>query len=99
MGAALVEACVLMYHVTAHDAAKQAFWMSASIAIQVFLILVLFMAMPTILIATHWQELGALAYLLICLVIFLTFVELKMVVVKRTIVAKSRRKARSQVPS
>lgn len=91
--AALVEICVLMYHIAAPNASKQAFWMSASITIQSFLILVLFMMMPVILIATHWAELGGMSYLLIALVVFLTFVELKMVAIKRVISAKSRAKA------
>lgn len=94
--AAAVEACVLMYHFSAHNAAVQAKWMQASMAVQASLVLLCFVGFPVVLVVTHIDDLGLFACGILLVLAFLAAVEIKMMIVKWAIVKSSRRKALRQ---
>eukprot|EP00747_Dinoflagellata_sp_TGD_P092701 gnl/TRDRNA2_/TRDRNA2_165499_c0_seq2.p1 gnl/TRDRNA2_/TRDRNA2_165499_c0~~gnl/TRDRNA2_/TRDRNA2_165499_c0_seq2.p1 ORF type:complete len:274 (-),score=24.22 gnl/TRDRNA2_/TRDRNA2_165499_c0_seq2:56-877(-) len=98
MGASLnsaVKACVVMYHLTAPNASKQANWMWASIAGAFLLTMTTYLALPCFFAFWHAQRLGALT-LILCLLLLalLVFVEFRLILVKRLIAMKARSKAR-----
>jgi len=97
LGAALaagVESAVLMYHLSAPDASKQASWMIRSIAVQTTLVLVLFLALPFTMVFMHIEQLCWLTAGICAVLALLAGVEAKMIIVKWAIVKHSRRKAR-----
>merc|ERR1711862_84210 len=93
--AALVEAAVLMYHFSAPDAAKQARWMIVSMAIQLFLLVVFFVALPMS-VLDNLDLLEGLAIGFVVIIGLLALVEAKMLTVKWAIVKHARKKAESQ---
>jgi len=95
--AALVEGAVLMYHFAAPHAAIQARWMIISMAIQAFLVAIFFVALPMSVVLMHADDLGGLAIGFVVVIVFLAAVEVKMLVVKRSIIKSARKKAQRQV--
>lgn len=94
--AALVEAAVLMYHLSHASPSAQARWMVRSIVAQAAIVLVFFVALPGLVALMHLHELEGLAFGLLALLAFLAAVEVKMIVVKWAIVKSARRKAQQQ---
>jgi len=91
--AALVEAAVLMYHLSWTRPVMQARWMLMSMAVQGVLILIFFVGIPAVFALSHYAELGWLTYGILALLVFLAVVEIHMMVIKWAIVRSARRKA------
>lgn len=92
---ALVKACVVMYHYTAPNALQQARWMEASIAGAWFILLGFYLGFPLIVTVYHAKKLGipTTICLFVLPVVFLVIVEVRLVLVKRSIARNARRKA------
>lgn len=90
---ALQELGVLMYHASAPDAHAQAAWMAASAWAQGLVVAVFFVGLPVRLVMQHRRVFGPLSLAVLLVLAFLAVLELKMILVKRSIVAHARKKA------
>lgn len=80
--AAAFEGPVLMYHLVAPDATRQARWMLRSILLQAALVIILFITLPAVLLSSHTGALGGMVFSVLALLAFLVAVEIKRVLCK-----------------
>lgn len=96
----LVKACVVMYHYSAPVAMRQAIWMWASTIGGLIIMLVFYIALPVAILCLHFNDFGLKTVaLLSLLILFLSMVELRLLLVKRIIANNAMLKARRQVHS
>lgn len=97
MGASLnslVKVCVVMYHYCAPNYSRQASWMDASITGAWILLVTCYFGFPLVFTFLHWDKLGAVSLVVVVVgVLFLSFVEVRLIIVKRSISRAARRKA------
>lgn len=98
LGASLnfgVKVCVVMYHYTAPDALMQARWMEASIAGAWAILVLFYIGFPCLVAFVHAGHFGPLYLIGLVLlpIAFLSFIEIKLILVKRSIARNARRKA------
>eukprot|EP00928_Gymnodinium_smaydae_P092324 TRINITY_DN7617_c1_g1_i1.p1 TRINITY_DN7617_c1_g1~~TRINITY_DN7617_c1_g1_i1.p1 ORF type:complete len:413 (-),score=91.49 TRINITY_DN7617_c1_g1_i1:64-1302(-) len=94
---ALVKSCVVMYHYTAPNYLTQARWMNASIAGALIIQIVYYTMLPLWIAFRHASLLGpqVLVFVVILPVAFLAVVEVRLILVKQSIVRNAYRKHRA----
>lgn len=96
LGAALMavqEFGVLMYHVSAPKVHQQAAWMKVSAWTQLIVVIACFVGPPISLVVQHRKKFGPLFLTALLVLAFLIFLELKMILSKRSIIAHALQKS------
>jgi len=94
----LVKMCVVMYHYTAPKYLVQARFMEGSIVGAILIEVVFYFTFPLVFTFTHYDKFSTAAVVIIIIgIIFLGFVEVRLVIVKRSIARNARTKARTQL--
>merc|ERR1712228_737455 len=89
----IVEFCATRYHFNKHEHWRQALWMLASLLSQAFLTLLFFLAWPLYIVYLHQDSFGVgLSIVMVVILVLLATVEVKMMVVKWSIVNHARQK-------
>jgi hypothetical protein len=92
---AFVKACVVMYHWRSPNHLSQAMWMNLSIAGAWMILICFYITLPCVVAGLNVDKIGwgPVLTVVICPVIFLSCVEVRLVLVKRSIARNARRKA------
>jgi len=91
--AGLVETCNIMYHLNSKNPKNQAMWMQSAICLQLIMVIVFFVTLPTLVLIKHNDHIGQLASVIVALIVILVAIEAKNIFVKISVVKHAESKA------